>query len=460
MACSPNRNYLAVGDVYGKTMIYDFQTQQPIAHLNGLDIRNAPRCIQFSPDSLLVAIGQNDLGISLWNVSTGRLLNTFDGHRDDIQDLAFHPGGHLLASSDRGGIVRLWHVQDDVSHESFEHVIWPDVLHAHEDRVWSLDFSNDGSQLVTASRDCSFRVQRGRKRGLQTSLESPSQVRATFAENGTKLVVAGKDQLEVWDPDTNQRRSVGKFSTYAIGLIAGGDGRTAVSVHRDGTAKLWNLANSKRPSDVVELDADVFTNCVLSMFGDGQLGAVGLDDGIAFFQVRGQQFAPAPATLQHHEGGWLTPRGDLVITHQLNDLIAIDVQTGSIVRTFVGHENSPRSVAFSRDQRWMVSGGSDRTVRIWDFASGALLHTIRAHPQQIDTVDISPDGQTIVSGDLAGNLVFSHAATGRALFVLDHISKRICDVEFSLDGRHLKVVHDQGVVLLTIEPTRNTARQP
>ena len=55
-------------------------------------------------------------------------------------------------------------------------------------------------------------------------------------------------------------------------------------------------------------------------------------------------------------------------------------------------------MAFSADGRSIVSGSDDRTVRIWDVASGAETAKMEGHTETVYSVTFSADGRSIVSG--------------------------------------------------------------
>jgi hypothetical protein len=95
-----------------------------------------------------------------------------------------------------------------------------------------------------------------------------------------------------------------------------------------------------------------------------------------------------------------SPDGHTALSSTDQDLTLWDVTTGNRIQTFTGYTGIVSSVAFSPNDRRVLSGSSDNTLILWDIDSGNVIRTFTGHKSGVTSVAFSPDGRTALSGSL------------------------------------------------------------
>ena len=102
-----------------------------------------------------------------------------------------------------------------------------------------------------------------------------------------------------------------------------------------------------------------------------------------------------------------------------------------------GHDRDVFALAFHPNGDWIVSGGWDGTIRIWDAATGEPLRQLRGHDGAVRAIAVSPDGRQILSGGHDGALKFWEAATGENTQTLRAHSKWITCADLDATGQYV-----------------------
>jgi WD40 repeat protein len=71
---------------------------------------------------------------------------------------------------------------------------------------------------------------------------------------------------------------------------------------------------------------------------------------------------------------------------------------GTLVHTFEGHRHAVWAVAATRDGQHIISGSTDKLIKVWSVATKSLVSTCEGHTDVVDAVAAMPDGQRILSG--------------------------------------------------------------
>lgn len=105
--------------------------------------------------------------------------------------------------------------------------------------------------------------------------------------------------------------------------------------------------------------------------------------------------------------------------------------------TLKGHNARVYSVDFSPNSKYLASGGADRTVKLWEAATGKLLHTFRGHRGTVLTVKFSPDGNNIASGSADGTIKIWGTTSGVEVKTLEGHSDMVGTIDYDQQGQWL-----------------------
>ncbi|KIK91167.1 hypothetical protein PAXRUDRAFT_831076 [Paxillus rubicundulus Ve08.2h10] len=124
------------------------------------------------------------------------------------------------------------------------------------------------------------------------------------------------------------------------------------------------------------------------------------------------------------------------------------------VQVLVGHEKPVYCACFYPGESKLVTGSGDRTLRIWDWRTGAAVKVLNGHTGEVSEADVSHDGKMIVSGGRDATVRLWDGESGAMIHVLGHKSG-VVSVHFSPDGSRVvsgsQWDHDGSVRVWSVE---------
>ncbi len=137
----------------------------------------------------------------------------------------------------------------------------------------------------------------------------------------------------------------------------------------------------------------------------------------------------------------------------LRQLAPTGAQDGALLRIFAGHQGEITSVAFSPDDRFILTGATDKIARLWDTNSGKMLLSYEGHQDAVTSIAFSPDGQQVLTGSLDRTLRVWDTKSGELRLILKEDLEQVSSVAFSPDGRQVLTGSSDAITRLWETPT-------
>jgi hypothetical protein len=256
------------------------------------------------------------------------------------------------------------------------------------------------------------------------ALDGPDDlVRAVAASADGRHVAAGSGipgatgDVHVWNTLTGEREhQLTGHRDVVHGVAFNADATLLAAASYDRTVRIWNLEQG-RPYRVLREHTDAVFDVAFSR--DGRwLASASADRGVKVWSVTDgtRLYTLSDNTDAVHAVAFHPTTGELWAVGADRHLRAWRVtEQGATLRLAVlAHAGPILRLACSPDGRHVATTSADRSVKIWDAATGTLEHTFDAQPDWAHGLAWSRDGATLLVGRRDGSLTSYAIASGRA----------------------------------------------
>ena len=476
LAFSPNGKTLASGSADAAVRLWDVATRQQIgkplpvhsgqiipAVVQGLPFSS----VAFSPNGKILASGNTDGKVRLWDVATGRPRKPFITHTSQVLSVAFSPDGKILAASSNDG-VRLFNVV--TGRQILIPASGPPGYLSRPGKpgidytgwAWSVAFSPDSQTLAVGYRNVRlFSVVSGRQIGQPLPVHFGYSV--AFSPNGQTLAVGSQSgTVQLWSVATHQQIATLTGHTGPVYSVAfSPNGQTLASGSQDGTVRLWNVATHQQIATLTGHTGPVDS---VAFSPNGQtLASSSADDTVRLWNVPIGRLLGNPHRGSTDEVNSLafSPDGKILASAHQDGIVRLwDVTTGRQLGVALTGKVSPgvegpTSVAFSPDGKTLAVSAAK--VQLWNITTGHRGTTLTIHrtafiPVAVMAIAFSPHGKTLATGERLWNLATSHL-NNQSGTAWHNQSGTAWSVAFSPNGQTLASGNQDGAVWLWDVPT-------
>jgi len=390
--------------------------------------------VAITPDSQLIlsgSIGDHSLTLKFWEIATGREISAFAVNSDRVTSVVITPDCRfILTGSMRHNTLKLWEIANGKEVRIFT---------GHTDRVTTIVISSDGRFALSGSYDNTLKLwEIATGKEIRTFTGHSAWVRTVAITPDGRFALSGScDQtLKLWEISTGKEvRTLSGHNDDVNSVAITPDGRFAISGSSDQTLKLWKIFQPNASNDIFPLTAVI---AEISSVMQQNKHLASLIEKTTTFIKRGL-YAPAVKGLREAQ---MMPGYErdssildmLAVCRASADGIVKGLINGWCRRTLRGHTGSVNAVAITPDGRFALSGGQDKTLKLWEIATGQEIRTFTGHTHDVYSVAITPNGRFVFSGSYK-TLKLWEIETGKEIMTLTGHSHRVECVVITPDGK-------------------------
>ncbi|KAF3219629.1 hypothetical protein TWF106_007052 [Orbilia oligospora] len=372
--------------------------------------------VAFSGDGKMLASGSDDETAIIWDAITGELLHMLE-FNSPVKRITFSTNVNILAIVDRDGTVGM---ADAITGG----LLWR--LDLNTGMIVGMRFSTDERKLVLVSETGTIQALdvatsaiveeyegSGGSEFSRVALSKHEEILASTGNRGGVKIM----EMRIGCSLSGSQKS-GKRTARVQGLAISDDGKTLASVSANVEVNVWDLATGDlRRTMKINRGNDSYWKIAVSP--DGKLVALDLETPsgdysiVVWNTITGDRLQRLQAiSYKSIECIVFSPNDEMIASSSRDCRIRIwNTSTWELLHVLQEHTDGVNQIAFAPDSKTLASASDDRTVRVWDLVTGTLLQTLNGHSSPVEGVAFSGDGKLLASASLDSKIQVWDVAT-------------------------------------------------
>lgn len=416
------------------------------------------------PESALILAKSNST-FHIGNDSSGFQFYSSINTGSALCDVKISPDGKTIAAASENGRILFFDIDGKKLSE----------IDGHKDKIFSIDWSSNGFQLISGSYDGSVALWDYKSGKLLKRMEGLGEnvYRVSFFDNDSKIISSGYDgKIRMWEvPSGNSLTVFGRHKDAVYSSDVSPDGKIVISADYTGKTLLWNVS---APNSVKTLEGEKETIFSVKFSPSGKFAVAGgygrkifvysIPDGKLIGKTT--VTSPVTSTSFNSEGNGLT------VSHYNGDISVFSFPELEKIVSFPSHKGIIWGIDSFKDDR-LATAGYDGKIRLWKNILKKRIKNFTMSKAMTFSVDRSKSGITAsgnedgtvtlvsekkkdvlsVHGDAVWNLEFSGNSKLLATASIDK-SVAIIDVN---DGNVIKKLNDHQDAVYSVNFSKDSS---